>query len=187
MAKSIVNTVPYPFEFTDGHISTKKTETNGTKTNGAITNGHISGVPTWIKNSRGRMPSLQASKLRNMIEESHQDSDKIAAVVCSYDALSSRLVEEAGFPFLFLAGYAMASAFGLPDTGYIAFQEVAAKVQEVVRCTNIPILVDGDTGYGGPVNVRRTVEGFAHAGAAGVMIEDQVWPKRESCNISFPI
>lgn len=54
----------------------------------------------------------------------------------------------------------MASAFALPDTGYIAFQEVAAKVQEVVRATSVPVLVDGDTGYGGPMNVRRTVEGY---------------------------
>ena len=89
----------------------------------------------------------------------HSTSD-IVATVCSYDGLSSRLVEEAGFPIVFLAGYAMASAFGLPDTGYIAFQEVAAKIQEVKRQVTVPILVDGDTGYGGPMNVRRTVEGL---------------------------
>lgn len=60
---------------------------------------------------------------------------------------------------MFLAGYAMASSLALPDTGYIAFQEVAAKVQEVVRVVDVPVLVDGDTGYGGPMNVRRTVQG----------------------------
>lgn len=110
-------------------------------------------------NSRGRVPSIQASRLRSMMLEAHDDPEKIVAHPCSYDGLSSRLVEEAGFPILFLAGYAMASTFGLPDTGYIAFQEVAAKVQEVVRMSSLPILVDGDTGYGGPMNVRRTVEG----------------------------
>lgn len=94
-----------------------------------------------------------------MMLEAHNDPEKIVAHTCSYDALSSRLVEESGFPILFLAGYAMASTFGLPDTGYIAFQEVAAIVQEVVRVTSLPVLVDGDTGYGGPMNVRRTVEG----------------------------
>ena len=91
--------------------------------------------------------------------EAHHNPEKIVAHTCSYDALSSRLVEEAGFPIIFLAGYPMASSLGLPDTGYIAFQEVAAKVQEVVRVTSLPVMVDGDTGYGGPMNVRRTVEG----------------------------
>lgn len=94
------------------------------------------------------------------MHEAHNDPSKILAIVCSYDALSSRLCEEAGFPINFLGGYAMASAFGLPDTGYIAFQEAAAKVQEVVRETSVPVIVDGDTGYGGPMNVLRTVAGY---------------------------
>ncbi|KAI8259187.1 hypothetical protein K4K56_006784 [Colletotrichum sp. SAR 10_98] len=164
MSKSIVNTNPYPFHFeTNSLPNVKKSDDRAT----------IS-----LDSSRGRIPSLQASKLRSLMQEAHDDPSKIVAHVCSYDALSSRLCEEAGFPIVFLAGYAMASAFGLPDTGYIAFQEVAAKVQEVARVTSVPILVDGDTGYGGPMNVRRTVEGFATAGAAGIMIEDQTWPKR---------
>lgn len=95
-----------------------------------------------------------------MMLEAHDDPSKILAHVCSYDGLSSRLYEEAGFPMVFLAGYVMASAFGLPDTGYIAFQEVAQKIQETVRQVSIPVLVDGDTGYGSPMNVRRIVEGY---------------------------
>ncbi|KAE8317051.1 Phosphoenolpyruvate phosphomutase [Aspergillus parasiticus SU-1] len=166
MSKSIVNTNPYPFHFD----ASTPVQTN--------TNGKTQDLPVTIPNSRGRIPSLQASRLRSMVLEAHNDPSKIVAHVCSYDALSSKLCEEAGFPIVFLAGYAMASAFALPDTGYIAFQEVAAKVQEVVRATSVPVLVDGDTGYGGPMNVRRTVEGFARAGAAGIMIEDQTWPKR---------
>jgi 2-methylisocitrate lyase-like PEP mutase family enzyme len=55
---------------------------------------------------------------------------------------------------------------------------MAQRIQEVYRQVTVPILVDGDTGYGSPLNVRRTVEGFAKAGAAGIMIEDQTWPKR---------
>ncbi|GAB1198401.1 hypothetical protein APSETT444_007720 [Aspergillus pseudonomiae] len=166
MTKSIVNTNPYPFHFK----SSTPVQTD--------TNGKTQDIPVTIPNSRGKIPSLQASRLRSMVLEAHNDPSKIVAHVCSYDALSSKLCEEAGFPVVFLAGYAMASAFALPDTGYIAFQEVAAKVQEVVRATSVPVLVDGDTGYGGPMNVRRTVEGFARAGAAGIMIEDQTWPKR---------
>ena len=58
-------------------------------------------------------------------------------------------------------------------------QEVCDKIQETVRQVSIPVFADGDTGYGSPMNVRRTVECFARAGAAGVMIEDQTWPKRK--------
>ncbi|KAK7457356.1 hypothetical protein CaCOL14_001616 [Colletotrichum acutatum] len=164
MSKSIVNTTPYPFQFE--------------ASNGPTIERRDKKATVDLDNCRGRIPSLQATKIRALMQEAHEDPSKILAHVCSYDALSSRLCEEAGFPLVFLAGYAMASAFGLPDTGYIAFQEVAAKVQEVVREVKVPVLVDGDTGYGGPMNVKRTVEGFAAAGAAGIMIEDQSWPKR---------
>lgn len=139
-----MSNIPYPYRFEAATVKTVRQKKD---------------VVTTFPNSRGRFPSLQASRLRSMMLEAHNDPEKIVAHTCSYDALSSRLVEEAGFPMLFLAGYAMASTFGLPDTGYIAFQEVAAIVQEVVRTTSLPVLVDGDTGYGGPMNVRRTVEG----------------------------
>ncbi|KAK2807129.1 hypothetical protein FQN51_004743 [Onygenales sp. PD_10] len=172
MSKSIVNSTPYPFTFTTPSLPPSSSTTNPPTPNQAHD------LTLTIPNVRGALPSLPASRLRTLIKEAHADPTKIVAHVCSYDALSSRLVQEAGFPVVFLAGYAMASAFGLPDTGYIAFQEVAAKIQETVRVVDVPVIVDGDTGYGSPMNVRRTVEGFAHAGAAGVMIEDQTWPKR---------
>lgn len=132
-----------------------------------------------LKNVRGRIPSLQASRLRTMMLESHNDPSKILAHVCSYDGMSSRLVEESGQPMVFLAGYPVASGYGLPDTGYIAMQEMCDKIQDSVRQVSIPVMADGDTGYGSPMNVRRTVESYALAGAAGVMIEDQTWPKRK--------
>jgi 2-methylisocitrate lyase-like PEP mutase family enzyme len=112
-----------------------------------------------------------------MMLEAYSDPTKILAFPCSYDGLSSRLIEEAGFPMLFLSGFAVSSAHGLPDTGYIAMAEMCDKIQETVRVTSLPVMVDGDTGYGSPMNVKRTVESFAAAGAAGVMIEDQTWPK----------
>lgn len=80
---------------------------------------------------------------------------------------------------VFLAGYSMASAYGLPDTGYIAMAEVCDKIQEAVRQVDVPVMADGDTGYGSPMNVKRTVQSYAEAGAAGIMIEDQTWPKRK--------
>ncbi|CAG9948649.1 unnamed protein product [Clonostachys rosea f. rosea IK726] len=167
MSKSIVNTNPYPFAFAASKYPALQSSIAGK-----------GGVKVEFDNCRGSTPSIQASRLRAMMREAHEDPAKIVAHVCSYDALSSRLCEEAGFPVLFLAGYAMASAFSLPDTGYIAYGEVVDKIQEVARATTIPIIADGDTGYGGPMNVRRTVQGFALAGAAGIMIEDQTWPKR---------
>ncbi|WEW56110.1 hypothetical protein PRK78_001545 [Emydomyces testavorans] len=167
MSTSTNNTHPYPFTFTSDPITNPDSSSNK-PTSLAVT----------IPNVRGRIPSFQASRLRSLINEAHGDPSKIVAQVCSYDGLSSRLVEEAGFPVMFLGGFAMASSYGLPDTGYIAFQEAVGKIQEVVRQVSVPVLVDGDTGYGSPMNVRRTVEGFALAGAAGVMIEDQTWPKR---------
>lgn len=166
MSKSIVNTVPYPFKFNEPIV------TKGGKT------GQTQDISVTLKNVRGKIPSLQASRLRTMMLEAHRDPSKILAHACSYDGLSSRLCEEAGFPLIFLAGYAVASAYGLPDTGYIALQEVCDKIQETVRQVEAPVMADGDTGYGSPMNVKRTVESFAEAGAAGIMIEDQTWPKR---------
>lgn len=160
------NTVPYPFHFDSAATSGPQ--------DGTTANVNIN-----IKNVRGKIPSLQAARLRTMMLEARNDPTKILAHACTYDGLSSRLVEEAGFPMVFLAGYAVASSYGLPDTGYIAMAEMCDKIQETVRQVSVPIMADGDTGYGSPMNVKRTVESFAAAGAAGVMIEDQRWPKRK--------
>ncbi|KAL2429119.1 Carboxyvinyl-carboxyphosphonate phosphorylmutase [Exophiala dermatitidis] len=167
MSKSIVNTHKYPFQFTNPIPSPDSTKSGGARE-----------VSITLPNVRGRIPSIQASRLRTMMLEAHRDPTKILAHCCSMDGLSSRLVEEAGFPMVFLAGYPCASSYGLPDTGYIAMQEMCDKIQEAVRQVSVPVMADGDTGYGSPMNVRRTVESFALAGAAGVMIEDQTWPKR---------
>ncbi|KAL4953970.1 Pyruvate/Phosphoenolpyruvate kinase-like domain-containing protein [Aspergillus filifer] len=158
--------VPYPFKFTTPDQPT----TSG--------DGEAISFTVTLQNVRGLIPSAQASRLRSMMLEAHNDPSKIIAHACSYDGLSSRLVEEAGFPIVFLAGYPVASSFGLPDTGYIAMEDMCKKIQEVVRQVNVPVFADGDTGYGSPMNVKRTVESFAAAGAAGIMIEDQTWPKR---------
>jgi isocitrate lyase len=169
MSKSIVNTITYPFQF-DNKITSKTTSSKP---------GQIRDVTLHLPNVRGRIPSIQASRLRTMMLEAHNDPNRILAHCCSYDGLSSRLVAEAGFPMVFLAGYPVASSYGLPDTGYIAMQEMCDKIQDAVRQVEIPVMADGDTGYGSPMNVKRTVESYAIAGAAGCMIEDQTWPKRK--------
>ncbi|KAL4891419.1 Pyruvate/Phosphoenolpyruvate kinase-like domain-containing protein [Aspergillus ambiguus] len=155
----------YPFEFlkAEGNDDPK---------------GAIRTLNICLQNVRGKIPSPQTCHLRTMMLEAQKDRSKILAFPCTYDGLSSRLVEDAGFPMLFLSGFAVSSSYGLPDTGYIAMEDMCSKIQETVRVTTLPIMADGDTGYGSPMNVRRTVESFAAAGAAGVMIEDQTWPKR---------
>ena len=98
---------------------------------------------------------------------------------CCFDALSAKLIEQAGFPVTFMSGFAVSSArLGLPDTGLISYGEIVDQARNIGAATSIPVIGDGDTGYGNPVNVKRTVRGYAQAGMAAVMIEDQVWPKR---------
>lgn len=87
-------------------------------------------------------------------------------------------MQRAEFDFTFLSGFAAAGAHGLPDTGLLSFKEVEQKVAEVASVIDIPLIADGDTGFGNPVNVHRTVSGFTRAGASGILIEDQVNPKR---------
>ncbi len=98
---------------------------------------------------------------------------------CCFDSLSAKLIQEAGFTLTFMSGFAVsATRLGLPDTGLISYAEMADQLRNITDCVDIPVIGDGDTGYGNPVNVMRTVKGYARAGAAGVMIEDQVSPKR---------
>lgn len=104
-----------------------------------------------------------------------------AAIVmpCCFDALSAKLIEQAGFPVTFMSGFAVSSArLGLPDTGLISYGEIVEQARNIAAAVDFPVIGDGDTGYGNPVNVKRSVRGYAQAGLAAIMIEDQVWPKR---------
>ncbi|HEX9258467.1 MAG TPA: isocitrate lyase/PEP mutase family protein [Acidimicrobiales bacterium] len=97
-----------------------------------------------------------------------------------WDALSVKLAAEAGFDTVFLSGYCVSGTqLGVPDYGYLTQVEMADVAQRV--CAAAPatmVVVDADTGYGNPLNVRRTVELWEAAGATGLFLEDQVWPKR---------
>jgi 2-methylisocitrate lyase-like PEP mutase family enzyme len=98
---------------------------------------------------------------------------------CCFDALSARLVEQAGFELTFMSGFAVsATRLALPDTGLISYGEMVDQGREICAAVSIPVIGDGDTGYGNAVNVARTVRGYAQAGFAAVMIEDQLAPKR---------
>jgi 2-methylisocitrate lyase-like PEP mutase family enzyme len=108
------------------------------------------------------------------------DAGETVVLAGCFDALSARLAAAAGFGGLFLSGYCTAATqLGLPDFGYITQTEMAEAARRV--CPAVPaahVIVDGDTGYGNPLNTIRTVELYEQAGAAGIFLEDQVWPKK---------
>jgi len=114
-----------------------------------------------------------ALKLRALLKQ-----PQLHLMPCCFDALSARLVEQAGFPVTFVSGFSVSAARGLPDTGLMCYSEMLNTMRSVAAALRIPAIGDGDTGYGNAVNVRRTVQGYASAGMAAVMIEDQVAPKR---------
>ncbi len=116
----------------------------------------------------------QAQALREILSE-----DTCHVMPCCWDGLSARMIGDAGFRFSFMSGFAVsASRIGAPDTGLISFGEMLDQGRNICAATDIPIIGDGDTGYGNALNVRRTVEMYARAGFGAVMIEDQVAPKR---------
>jgi 2-methylisocitrate lyase-like PEP mutase family enzyme len=97
----------------------------------------------------------------------------------AHDVFTARLIEAAGLETVFLGGFgASASLFGLPDVGFITLSEMADAVRRMAMGVKIPVVADGDTGHGDLHNVVRTVREFERAGAAGVLLEDQVTPKR---------
>jgi len=96
-----------------------------------------------------------------------------------HDAMSARLIEESGFEIGFMSGFAVSAArLGLPDTGLISYAELVDQGQNICRAVSIPMIGDGDTGFGSAQNIKRTVQGYARAGFAAIMLEDQVAPKR---------
>src|SRR3990170_7913186 len=95
------------------------------------------------------------------------------------NALIARVAEETGFPAVFFTGAGFANlGFGFPDLGLTTMTEVVQQVGRIVEAVEIPVLVDADTGYGNSLNVQRTVRALERAGAAAIMLEDQVFPKR---------
>ncbi len=113
-------------------------------------------------------------KLRRLLE-----ADRCHVMPCCFDALSARLIERAGFELTFMSGFAVSAArLALPDTGLISYGEMIDQGRNICEAISLPVIGDADTGYGNPVNAKRTVRGYAAAGFACAMIEDQLAPKR---------
>ena len=115
-----------------------------------------------------------AKRLRELLTQS-------GPLLCPgvYDCVSAKVAERAGFPVLSISGAALtASVLGYPDVGLQTMPEVLNQARNIARCVEVPITVDADTGYGNALNVMRAAREFEAAGLAGMMIEDQTFPKR---------
>jgi 2-methylisocitrate lyase-like PEP mutase family enzyme len=130
--------------------------------------------------SAGRPPFLRdplprpGEALRRLL-----DDPRITIAPGAADALTARLIEEAGFGLVYVTGAGIANVqHGVPDVGLLGLEEVLRIVRAIVSVVGVPVLVDADTGFGGSMNVARTVRELEKAGAAGVQLEDQVMPKR---------
>ena len=115
-----------------------------------------------------------STKLRNLIK-----NNSFLPIPSCFDALSAKLIEQTGFDAMFMSGFAAsASRIGEPDLGVMTLTEVLDQLNNITDATSLPVIGDGDTGYGNAMNVQRTVKSFAKIGCAGVLIEDQLSPKR---------
>jgi methylisocitrate lyase len=106
------------------------------------------------------------------------DSGTVQRMPGAFNPLSARLIQDKGFEGVYISGAVIAADLGLPDIGLTTLTEVALRARQISRMTDLPTLVDADTGFGEPMNVARTVQEFEDAGVAGLHIEDQVNPKR---------
>lgn len=96
-----------------------------------------------------------------------------------FDCITARLVDQAGFPAVYITGSGISmSQLGIPDLGMLSFTEVLDRVWRIADLVSIPVIADADTGYGGPLNIIRTVKEFERAGVSAIQIEDQAWPKK---------
>ena len=115
-----------------------------------------------------------ASDLRALLSQ-----ESCHVMPCCFDALSARIVEQAGCPLTFMSGFSVAAArAGLPDTGLLTVTEMLDQGRNLCNAVSIPVIGDGDTGHGNAANVQRTMHQFKQAGFAGIMLEDQISPKR---------
>ncbi|MEV7642108.1 oxaloacetate decarboxylase [Streptomyces rubiginosohelvolus] len=119
------------------------------------------------------VPERPTTRLRRLIE-----GDGIHVAPGAYDGLSARLVEESGSELLYASGGAIARSCGIPDIGLLGLTEVAARIEQMVDVTSLPVIADADTGFGNAVNAVRTLALYERIGVAGLHIEDQTFPKR---------
>ena len=115
--------------------------------------------------------------LRNLIQA--RPKNRVIAAPGVYDMVSLRMASAMGFDALYMTGYGtVASHLGLPDAGLAGYADMVGRVEAMARMAAAPLIADGDTGYGGLLNVRHAVRGYERAGAAAIQLEDQQFPKK---------
>ena len=127
---------------------------------------------TWLEGN-GRDTPPAGERLQALI-----DRPEILGVPGAHNGLAGMLAKEAGFEALYISGGAVTATLGLPDLGVMTIEELCFITRQVSRSTDLPLIVDGDTGYGEVLNVMRTVKELEHVGAGAVHIEDQVVAKK---------
>jgi len=118
-----------------------------------------------------------AAEKRRLLRERLASGD-LLRLPGAFNPLSARLIEKKGFEGVYISGAVLAADLGLPDIGLTTLTEVAGRGQQIARMTELPAIIDADTGFGEPMNVARTIQTLEDAGLAGTHIEDQVNPKR---------
>jgi 2-methylisocitrate lyase-like PEP mutase family enzyme len=114
------------------------------------------------------------ARLRSLLEQPH-----ILIAPGAADALTARLIQEAGFAAVYATGAGIANTqFAVPDIGLLTMTEMVEQIRRMANAVDVPVIADADTGYGNPLNVQRTVREYEHAGIAAIQIEDQVSPKK---------
>lgn len=127
---------------------------------------------TWIVDQPLSQQEL-ANQLQKLISE-----EEILQIPGAHDAMAALVAKKSGFSALYLSGAAYTASRGLPDLGIVTSTELADRAKDLIRATNLPVLVDIDTGFGGVLNVARTAREMVEANVAGIQIEDQQLPKK---------
>lgn len=122
---------------------------------------------------------MRDTQLIRSLREQLEDEKKIVVLPGVFDALSARIAEQTGFAAMFQTGYgSSATLLGMPDLGFLNAGESLENAKRIISAVKAPVLIDADTGYGNPLNVWRLVKDLENLGAAGIFLEDQIWPKR---------
>ncbi len=127
---------------------------------------------TWLTSEQKTQKQL-ADEFKQLVEQ-----QQILQIAGAHDAMAGLVGRKVGFKSLYLSGGAYTASLGIPDIGLLQSTEVAERAREIVRATNLPLLVDADNGFGGPLNVARTVSELVEAKVAAMQIEDQKIPKK---------
>jgi 2-methylisocitrate lyase-like PEP mutase family enzyme len=119
------------------------------------------------------MAQTRSARLRALL-----NGGEMVVAPGAYDAITARMIEQSGFPAVYMTGAGTAAALGFPDYGLITMTEMVENAARIARAVDLPVIADADTGYGNELNVVRTVQEHIRAGTAGIHIEDQVSPKK---------